>query len=441
MNTSEQTALLTVALLAAFADGSEGEAERTEVRRVIESLDAPDLNLPALVQNVLLKRATLVSAAAELSSPELRHLAYELAVGVCDADGLLTEAGRITGKYTGWATYADVNIAPTDSFDVSVGARYSKDKKKFGINVPEPESGLGPFWAFGFATDGTVRDTEDWNDLQMRVVARWVIIEDHLLYANYTEGFKSGGFGSFVLRDAIGNSVGGGLTGVSQADGFRPRTFNPEVADSYEAGYKGEFADGAIRANFTVFYYEYEDLQVVVADGGAAAVKNVGRVKSSGVEASVNALLGDNWDIYAAWSYLDSEAKELQDVCGLGNPNACEGSNLFWAPKMTGAFVLNGRFPFESGSALTTRMELFYESERGGGWEDHEETKIDPFVDVSLRVGFDSGDGWGTEVYCENVTNEDSWDGQNVNGGILPSHFFGPKRPRTFGVRFNYRWE
>lgn len=357
------------------------------------------------------------------------------------ADGLLTETGNIRGKYTGWATYADVNLAPTDTFDVSVGARYTKDRKKFGIDVPEPASGLGPYWAYGFATDGRVTDTRSWDDLQMRLVARWFAAEDHLLFASYTEGFKAGGFGSFVLQGPGGDSVGGGLTGASQAAGFRPSPFDPEVADSYEAGYKGEFADGAIRATVTAFYYEYEDLQVVVADGGAAAVKNIGRVESAGLEVSLNALLGDNWDIYAAWSYLDSEANELQDVCGLADPSGCEGSNLFWAPEMTGAFVLNGRFPFASGGAVTTRLELFYESRRGGGWEDLEETRIDPFVDLSLRVGFDSGEGWGTEIYCENLTSEDTWDGQNVNGGLLPSHVFGPKRPRTFGVRFNYRWE
>jgi iron complex outermembrane receptor protein len=45
------------------------------------------------------------------------------------------------------------------------------------------------------------------------------------------------------------------------------------------------------------------------------------------------------------------------------------------------------------------------------------------------------------ELYVENLTDEESWDGENNNGGITPSHFFGPKRPRTFGMRFTYEWE
>jgi uncharacterized protein (DUF697 family)/tellurite resistance protein len=91
---TEQKAILTIALLAAFADGSKGDREREEVRRVADSLRAPDgsdLNVAAMYQDVLLKRVTSASAAAQLSSPELRQLAYELAVGVCDADGLRNE--------------------------------------------------------------------------------------------------------------------------------------------------------------------------------------------------------------------------------------------------------------------------------------------------------------------------------------------------------------
>lgn len=92
MNAADQNALLTIALLAAFADGSKGDAEREEVRRVAESLGNAQVNMAALYQDVLLKRATVASAAAALSSPELRQLAFELAVGVCEADGLRNEA-------------------------------------------------------------------------------------------------------------------------------------------------------------------------------------------------------------------------------------------------------------------------------------------------------------------------------------------------------------
>lgn len=91
MNENEQKAILTLSLLAAFADGTKGDREREEVRRVAESL-GDELSMPALVQQVVLGRASVAAAAAQLDTPELRQLAYELAVGVCDADGLRNEA-------------------------------------------------------------------------------------------------------------------------------------------------------------------------------------------------------------------------------------------------------------------------------------------------------------------------------------------------------------
>ncbi len=91
IDTQEQQAVMTIALLAAFADGRNEDEERAELRRVGEALGS-SLNMAALVQDVLLKRTSVETAVAAVKSPELRRLAYELAVGVCDADGLRNES-------------------------------------------------------------------------------------------------------------------------------------------------------------------------------------------------------------------------------------------------------------------------------------------------------------------------------------------------------------
>ena len=86
MHPEQQQAILTIALLAAFADGANAEREREQIRRLAESLaeteGAPDL--PALYQKVLLKQASLADTAAVLPDPSLRQLAYEMAVGALD---------------------------------------------------------------------------------------------------------------------------------------------------------------------------------------------------------------------------------------------------------------------------------------------------------------------------------------------------------------------
>jgi uncharacterized protein (DUF697 family)/tellurite resistance protein len=89
MNIAEQKAMLTVALLAAFADGHKADTEREAIRRLADSLghESGGAGLAQLYQEVLLKRVSLADAVAPLSEPGHRQLAYEMAVCVCDADG------------------------------------------------------------------------------------------------------------------------------------------------------------------------------------------------------------------------------------------------------------------------------------------------------------------------------------------------------------------
>ena len=90
MTDQERQAIASIALLAAFADGQKTDAEREEVRRVADSLQG-DLPMAALYRDVLLKKTTVETASSQLSTHDLKLLAYELAVGVADSDGLRSE--------------------------------------------------------------------------------------------------------------------------------------------------------------------------------------------------------------------------------------------------------------------------------------------------------------------------------------------------------------
>lgn len=96
MRAEDQKAILAIALHAAFADGAKDDREREEVRRIAESLASASsaIDLRALYQDVLLKRFGLGQAVSALSDEGLRHYAYEMALGVCKADGRTTAAER-----------------------------------------------------------------------------------------------------------------------------------------------------------------------------------------------------------------------------------------------------------------------------------------------------------------------------------------------------------
>jgi uncharacterized protein (DUF697 family)/tellurite resistance protein len=90
---SETRSILSLSLLAAFADGGKHDRERAEIKRIAEGLSQDDaVHLPTLYQDVLMKRVSLAGIAQGLTSLEARQLAHEMAVCVCDADGVQSVA-------------------------------------------------------------------------------------------------------------------------------------------------------------------------------------------------------------------------------------------------------------------------------------------------------------------------------------------------------------
>ena len=95
MNSEQQSAILTICLMAAFADGGNDDRERAEVKRIAESLGAQgSIDVAAIYAQVLLTKPDLPVLAAALTTTEQKQFAYEMAVGVCNADGATTDKER-----------------------------------------------------------------------------------------------------------------------------------------------------------------------------------------------------------------------------------------------------------------------------------------------------------------------------------------------------------
>lgn len=360
------------------------------------------------------------------------------------SDGLLNETSIARGDYQGWAAYADVTYELTDSLDVSVGVRYTYDEKTFSNNVLPVESDIGPYFLYGFVTDGAISDTLDWDDTSPRVIVRYRPTDNAIVYASATRGGKSGGFGTFSvinINDPTEETFqffgDGADTPFSQAGGYRPGRFEPETVWSYEIGYKGSLFDERANLNVLGFYYDYEDLQVNFFDSGAR-VGNTDKAEGKGIEASITAALGDSFDLYASAGYLKTEAFGLDFVCG--TPGACEGSPLFWAPELSGSISLRGTFPRSNGEFFGS-IDMFWEGERGRGYDNLQQSESDAYQDWSIRLGYRFNNAMTLTGYVENLTDELYFDGAANNGAIAPAFFFGPSRPRTFGVKFGYDWE
>lgn len=91
-NSETSDALLAVCLLAAMCDGEKSDTERSEIRRIAEELGSGDP--AALSRQILMGRLSLTDLVPKIPGSTHRMLAYEMALGVCESDGPLSEAER-----------------------------------------------------------------------------------------------------------------------------------------------------------------------------------------------------------------------------------------------------------------------------------------------------------------------------------------------------------
>ena len=94
LSEQERRSILSVCMMAAFADGSH-DREREEIRRIAEGLASESgMDLTRMYQDVLLRRVSVAEAVGGLESQAAKQLAYEMAVCVCDADGIQSPEER-----------------------------------------------------------------------------------------------------------------------------------------------------------------------------------------------------------------------------------------------------------------------------------------------------------------------------------------------------------
>ena len=92
MNDLEIRAFLTIALMAALADGVKDDRERTALKSLATRLGEGRIDLTDVYDDVLVRRISIADAVRALDTPETRRQAYETAVAVADADGVHSPA-------------------------------------------------------------------------------------------------------------------------------------------------------------------------------------------------------------------------------------------------------------------------------------------------------------------------------------------------------------
>jgi len=341
----------------------------------------------------------------------------------------LLESNEIVGKYEGWGAYVDLSYAVTDKFELGVGMRYSKDTKDFGISILPVESELGPFYIFGVTTDGFDYDKQSWDAFTPRFVARYMPNDEWTLYASVTKGYKSGGFGSFVIEDPNDSLNDDAVV----TDGV-PNAFDPETVWSYEVGAKADLFNSRVRLDVSAYYYKYKDLQLSFFDNGDR-VANVGKSRAYGIETALQAVLSPNFDLYVVGSYIDNEISDAEEI-----EADSDGNRLPGTPKWTTAGVLSYHRAVSDHGEVNAAIDYRAQTSTFASLANSVVTATPGWSDFSVRVGYQSFSGWAVTAYVENLFDKVYFDGSNDNEGPVPHTYFGVSRPRTVGVKFSYRF-
>jgi len=179
-----------------------------------------------------------------------------------DTPYILCNAQRSNSK----AVFAEGTYKITPELSLTGGMRYTwEDKTWYGRNqafIPQLGGGFDPSIKIDEALDASVFKfpanvvtvNNKSNKPTWRVTLGYQATPDIFAYANYSRGFKSGGFN---------DQIGGFAAFATDLNAFRvaARATRPETADSFEVGVKTELWDHRLRFNLTGFYVKYKDLQ------------------------------------------------------------------------------------------------------------------------------------------------------------------------------------
>jgi iron complex outermembrane receptor protein len=255
-----------------------------------------------------------------------------------------------------YAAFADFTYELTDRWSVSVGGRYTVDKRDAVVvrrNLlfgPSPELGgtpvgglfpagrqLGPLTS-DFTGDKTFKEFTPRASITFEPNA------NNTIYASYSKGFKGGGFDPRGLSTAPQADLNG--DGVKTPDEiFDFFLFEPEKVDSYEVGYKASLFDRRLSFALAAFYADYKDVQVPASVGAivngtptfVGLTTNAGAASFKGLELEGTAALardfagvGSRINLSGTLGYLDAQYDEfVTDIAFFnpdGTPNASSAS-------------------------------------------------------------------------------------------------------------------
>lgn len=209
-----------------------------------------------------------------------------------------------------WAAFTDLTYNFSPQWAISLGGRYTWDKRHaevfreslfrggspelggsngFGVGIPIPVGAVTSNF------NGTRKDKA----FTPRASINFKPNPNNNIYVSYSKGFKGGGFDPRGQTTACIAPTGGACNAAQIYDFM---AFDPEKVDSYEAGWKAALFNHRLQFALAVFQANYKDVQIPGSFGAVingvpnfvGVTTNAGKARFRGVELETNLRIAQN---------------------------------------------------------------------------------------------------------------------------------------------------
>jgi len=268
---------------------------------------------------------------------------------------------------------------------------------------------------------------------------QYFFAEDRMVYALYSEGFRTGG-----INRARGNPT-------------LPIAYNADLLENWEAGLKSRWLDSKLQLNITAYHQFWKDMQLELTDPSyqygepwQTVIANVGDAVVDGMDVDFSVLPAEGWSLGLNTTYLfkaaidkhvavfdqrDPENLALDIPKGTRLPLVPDFKLSAWAEYDWHVDALNGsdaylRVQYQYAGSSWNRLVDNDTSGTGYGKRDQSPS----YQLWDLRAGLNNGD-WDITVYVDNVADARAVYGPDTNADLYWGRDnFRVLKPRTYGI-------
>jgi iron complex outermembrane receptor protein len=312
-----------------------------------------------------------------------------------------------------WAMFGQLGFDLGEKWDATLALRYDEDEREQTTETPP---GFIPAALASDLVTGQKR-TETWDAAQPKLTVRWQPNDNSTIYGDLSRGFRSGGF----------NQSGVALAGVAGVF----NTFDEQIADTFEVGWKRQFADGRVNASLAYYTTDLSGAYYFIFLV-ASSTQNLGsldEVKYNGLEFELNSRLTDALSLNLGIATMDSEITADAQI-----PQTI-GKQVPLTSDYTFNLGINWTKPMKSGREFVFRTDLHSIGDTYWGPGDPATAPLawnttvrDPVNVVDMRIGL-QGDDWSAVLWAKNLLDEEYND-------EFSYPFVWKAMPQRFGVQY-----